>query len=120
MSSSKFKKYTGMSSSNTLGALVDPIRTNATRTYDAYKAGGSDGVLNALKEGEFTDPARAFHSSPSAPIEPPPTATDGAAEGSRARDRVRRQAYRAQGRRSTIRTNSMGSYTGAPAQLLGS
>jgi len=104
----------GISQSSTIRQLVDP-------------AGGLMGDVNRgefsvdkLKGGDYTDPAGMFHSrgTPEA-VEPIPAPQSGAVEGNKARDRMRRRAYRAQGRASTIRS-APGSTLGSPGGLLGS
>lgn len=86
----------------------------------SFRADGLSGIKDYIKSGELTDPDHAFHKTPdtSSP-EAPPTATDGAAQGLAARDRIRRRVYRAQGRSSTIRS-SYGGMLGGGNQLLGS
>lgn len=49
-----------------------------------------------------------------------PSPQIGQTEVMRARDRLRRGVYRAQGRASTVRTGSSAPYTGQPKSLLGS
>lgn len=106
----------GVSKSNAFRQVLDPLG----KPMAAAEQGGVSGYTDFVKSGGATDQFNLFHKTPdnSSP-EAPPELQDGASQGNLARDRIRRRAYRAQGRSSTIRSQSLGSF-GSGAQLLGS
>lgn len=107
----------GVSQSNFFRKKLDPLGGLSK----SIENGGLQGGVDFIKSGELTDPDHAFHKTPdNTPIPAPPAASDGTGEGMRARDRIRRKVYRAQGRSSTIRAGSMNPYSGTQSQLLGS
>lgn len=112
----------GVSDKNAIRQLTNPGALGVKKAGEAYDKGGSKGVWDALRGGDVTDPGGLFHDM-SGPIPDPgsPNQTATAPEAMKARDRIRRLAYRAQGRSSTIKVSpSAGAYTGQPKALLGS
>lgn len=86
---------------------------------DAMK--GSAQLANKMGLGGALDPLGI--PDPDAPPKPPPVTAPQAdnTDTLAARDRLRRQVYRAQGRSSTVRVPSLASqYNGQPKTLLGS
>lgn len=110
---------TGVSKSNALVRLTNP----ADEVLRRGQKEGSQGIINYTKEGGVTDPFNVFHDSDLKRSADPgaPETIDSVATGMKARDRARRLAYRAQGRRSTVLVgNSMKPYTGQQQALIGS
>lgn len=109
---------TGVSKSNFFVRLTNP----ADEVLRDTEREGSSGYTDFLKEGGMTDPGHIFHGDVNEtpdPGSPDQTATAPAAQ--KARDRMRRLAYRAQGRSSTIKVSpSAATYTGEQKALLGS
>lgn len=118
-------RQAGLSSSNTARQLGDITGVIGERSQDAYNQGGLGAVVDLAKRGDLTDPAGIFHplNDPASP-DAPPSITDaapGSAAAISARDRIRRAAYRAQGRGSTIKVGGLAqSYSGQQKTLLGS
>lgn len=113
----------GISNKNTLWGLVNPGGVAARNAAEGYDQGGSSAVLNQLRSGDLTDPGGHFHVVGGAEVNDPGAAAqeDSAQTALRARDRVRRAAYRAQGRASTIKVGSAAEpFTGQQKTLLGS
>lgn len=115
----------GIGRSNTLRQILHPAELGISNVANAYAEGGSRGAIEAVRRGDLTDPGHWFHAKPGEGEVPdpgaPPSPVNISAQAGTARDRIRRMAYRAQGRRSTIRTQGLfGSYTGNTSQLLGS
>lgn len=115
----------GIGRSNTLRQILHPAELGISNVANAYAEGGSKGALEAVKRGDLTDPGYWFHTKPGEGEVPdpgaPPSPENISAQAGTARARVRRMIYRAQGRRSTIRSQGLfGSFTGNQSQLLGS
>lgn len=107
----------GISENNWARRVLKPLE----KPMMAAAENGEEGWRKSILAGDSTDPLNAFHSSPAAEIPEPPKATTGEPEGQKARDRIRKRIYKAQGRQSTIRAgNAFGSFSGQQAQLLGS
>jgi len=120
---STFNRKLGIGDGNFFKRALQPGEMGLRKLNQGVQEGGARGGLDAIGRGDVTDPGGMFHDM-SGPI-PDPGAAPGpgniSAQAGTARDRVRRQAYRAQGRRSTIRTQGLfGAYTGNQSQLLGS
>lgn len=112
----------GLGSSNTLGQLADTSGAAWDNLDNAYESGGTDAALDAIKRGDITDPGGLFHKRGAPDQVPEPVkATTGEPEAQKARDRIRKRIYKAQGRQSTIRAgNAFGQFNGQQTQLLGS
>lgn len=96
--------------------IIDP----ADKVLKPLAEGGIDQLKADVKSGEVTDPGHLFHATPES-IPAPPAPTDALPEGQKARDRIRKRIYKAQGRQSTIRAgNAFGQFSGQQTQLLGS
>jgi hypothetical protein len=112
----------GVSKSSTARQLIDPAGSLREANQELLDTGDKDAYLAKLKSGDLTDPAGIFHSrgTPDT-VEAPPEVTTALPEGIKARDRIRRQVYKAKGRRSTIRSSApFSGYSSQPAALLGS
>lgn len=109
---------TGVSKSNFFVRLTNP----ADEVLRDTEREGTSGYTNFFKEGGLTDPGHVFHGDVNETADPgQPTTTDSTTAGYSARDRIRRQVYRAQGRSSTIKVSpSAAPFTGQSKQLLGS
>lgn len=109
---------TGVSKSNFFVKLTNP----ADQTLRAGQKNGAKGIWDSARSGDGTDPGNIFHSGNDAPIPDPGAAPtqDATVAGNAARDRIRRLAYRAQGRSSTIKVSpSAAGYSPQPKTLLG-
>lgn len=104
-------------------AWLNPAQAARENVVEAQKEGGFEGVIDAYKSGDVTDPGGWLHNLTEPTVTDPgaPAQTDTTAAGQKARDRVRRLAMRAQGRASTIKVGSSAEpYTGEQNKLLGS
>lgn len=116
----------GVSNKNEILRAVNPAGLGSIAVDNVnkgYQEGGTSGAWNAIRRGDATDPGGFFHNVGGVPDLPDPGAPDqqdSIAAGYSARDRIRRLAYRAQGRSSTIKVSpSAAPFSGQPKQLIG-
>lgn len=106
-----------LSEGNVLRDVTDPAHI----ARNAYIKGGDNAYIDYFRKGGMTDPFYILHYRDAPKVGDPGQVEqqDAVQAGLSARDRVRRAAYRAQGRQSTIKVNATSPYTGQPATLLG-